>query len=172
SIALDNARLVDAAQRGALYDPTTGLPNRELLRDRIAHALASSRPDGSDPVGVILLDLDRFKVINESVGHAIGDRLLMAVGQGLSGCPRPADTVARFGGDEFAIILDPVTDTEEAGRIADGIATELRAPFPMGGREWFISASLGISRAGPGHATPDELLREAEIAMVRSKGDP
>ena len=103
---------------------------------------------------MILLDLDRFKVINESVGHAVGDRLLVAVGQRLAACLRPGDTVARFGGDEFGIILDPVADADEARRIADRIAAELRAPFPLGGREWFISASMGIAlgRAGPRHA--------------------
>ena len=172
SIALDNARLVDEAQRGALYDLTTGLPNRELLTDRIAHALASSRPDGPESIGVILLDLDRFKVINETLGHAVGDRLLVAVGQRLVACLRPGDTVARFGGDEFGIILDEVADSDEAHRIAERIGAELRAPFSLGDREWFISASLGIALGRPGRATPDEMLREAEIAMVRAKADP
>jgi diguanylate cyclase (GGDEF)-like protein len=172
SIALDNSRLFDAAQRGALHDPTTGLPNRELLTDRIAHALASSHSDGADPIAVILLELDRFKVINESVGHAVGDRLRVAVAQRLLTCLRPSDTVARFGGDEFGIILDPIVDVEDARRTAERIGVELRAPFPMGGREWFISASLGIAIGRPGRATPDEMLREAEIAMVRAKGDP
>ena len=171
SIALDNSRLFDAAQRGALHDPTTGLPNRDLLADRIAHALASTPADGT-AVAVILLDLDRFKVINESVGHAVGDRLLAAVGQRLTGSLRPSDTVARFGGDEFGILLDPVLDADDARRIAERIGNELRAPFPMGGREWFISASLGIALGRPGRATPGEMLREAEIAMVRVKGDP
>ena len=109
---------------------------------------------------MILLDLDRFKVINESVGHAVGDRLLAAVGQRLVGSLRPSDTVARFGGDEFGIVLDPVTDADEARRIAERIGNELRAPFPMGGREWFISASLGIALGRAGRATPGELLRE------------
>jgi len=172
SIALDNSRLFDAAQRGALHDPTTGLPNRELLIDRIGHALAASQPEGADPIAVILLNLDRFKVINESVGHAVGDRLLVAVGQRLVASLRPSDTVARFGGDEFGIILDPVVDVADARRVAERIGTELRAPFPVGGREWFISASLGIAIGLPGRATPGEMLREAEIAMVRAKGDP
>ena len=172
SIALDNSRLFDEARRGALHDPLTGLPNRELLTDRIAHALVSSHEDSSNPVAVILLDLDRFKVINESVGHAVGDRLLVAVGQRLVACLRPSDTVARFGGDEFGIILDPVDDADDVRRIADRIDTEFRAPFSMGGRDWFISASLGIAIGRPGRATPDEMLREAEIAMVRAKSDP
>jgi diguanylate cyclase (GGDEF)-like protein len=172
SIALDNARLVDVAQRGALYDPTTGLPNRELLTDRIAHTLARVRADDAERVAIILLDLDRFKVINESVGHAVGDRLLIAVGQRLAASLRPGDTVGRFGGDEFGVILDSVADATEALRIADHIAAELRAPFPLAGREWFVSASMGIALADADRLSPDELLREAEIAMVRAKGDP
>ncbi len=171
SIALDNSRLFDAAQRGALHDPTTGLPNRELLTGRIADALAATPADGAG-VAVILLDLDRFKVINESVGHAVGDRLLAAVGQRLVGSLRPSDTVARFGGDEFGIVLDPVQDADDARRIAERIGNDLRAPFPMGGREWFISASLGIALGRAGRETAGELLREAEIAMVRAKSDP
>ena len=172
SIVLDNARLVDDAQRGALYDPTTGLPNRELLTDRIAHALASASPDEADPIAVIMLDLDRFKVINESVGHVVGDRLLLAVGQRLAASLRPGDTVARFGGDEFGIILDHVSDVDEARQIAHRLGQELRAPFPLNGRDWFITASVGIAIGRPGRSTPDELLREAEIAMVRAKADP
>jgi diguanylate cyclase (GGDEF)-like protein len=171
SIGLDNARLVDAAQRGALYDTTTGLPNRELLTDRIRHALAGGRGDASE-VAVIMLDLDGFKVINESLGHGVGDRLLAAVGQRLANGVRPGDTVARFGGDEFGVILDPVADVVEARIIADRLGAELRLPFSLNGRDWFISASLGVAVTKPGRGTPDELLQQAEIAMVRAKSDP
>ena len=136
-----------------------------------AHALAGHRDDDTESIAVVLLDLDRFKVINESLGHAVGDRLLVAVGQRLVNGLRPGDTVARVGGDEFGIILDPVADADEARQIAERIVRELRAPFPLNGRDWFISASMGIALAQPGRATPDELLREAEIAMVRAKGD-
>jgi diguanylate cyclase (GGDEF)-like protein len=172
SIAIDNARLVDVAQRGALYDQTTGLPNRELLTDRIAHSLARAHPGDVESIAVVLLDLDRFQVINESVGHMVGDRLLMAVGQRIAGRLRPGDTVARFGGDEFGVILDPVADESEAVQMAEGLAAELRAPFTQGGREWFISASIGIAVGDADRVTPEELLREAEIAMVRAKEDP
>jgi diguanylate cyclase (GGDEF)-like protein len=172
SIALDNSRLFDAALRGALHDPTTGLPNRELLTDRIGHALASSNADDAAPIAVVLLDLDRFKVINDSLGHAAGDRLLGAVRQRLMSSLRPSDTVARLGGDEFGIILDPVVDADDAMRMVERISADLRTPFAMGGRDWFISASLGIAVGRPGRATPGEMLREAEIAMVRAKGNP
>jgi diguanylate cyclase (GGDEF)-like protein len=169
SIALDNAHLFEAAQRGALYDPITGLPNRELLTDRVSHALSSSRDEDADPIALILLDLDRFKVINESLGHAVGDRLLVGVGERLSGCLRPGDTVARFGGDEFGVILDGIRGVDEAHRVAERILEELRAPFALGDRDWFVNASLGISLARPGRATPGDLFREAEIALVQAK---
>jgi len=120
---------------------------------------------------VILLDLDRFKVINETLGHSAGDRLLQAVAQRLVHSLRPGDTVARFGGDEFALVLDPVADATEAHHIADRIAVELGEPFPINGRDWFLTASMGIALGKAGRATPDELMREAEIAMVRAKGD-
>lgn len=170
SIGLDNARLMDVAARGALYDGTTGLPNRELLADRIRHALAGHRGDDRETIAVVLLDLDRFKVINESLGHTAGDRLLAAVGQRLANGLRPGDTVARFGGDEFGIILDPIGDAADVRSVAERISAELRSPFTLNGREWFVSASMGIALADR-TSTPDELLREAEIAMVRAKGD-
>ncbi|HEX2756737.1 MAG TPA: diguanylate cyclase [Candidatus Limnocylindrales bacterium] len=172
SIALDNARLFEAAQRGALYDPITGLPNRELLTDRVAHSLAWTRDDEGEPIALILLDLDRFKVINESLGHAVGDSLLVAVGARLQHCLRPGDTVARFGGDEFGIILEGIGGVDEARRTADRILAELREPFELGNRDWYVNASLGIAMAWPGQATPGDLFREAEVALVRAKASP
>jgi diguanylate cyclase (GGDEF)-like protein len=173
SIALDNAHLFEAAQRGALYDPITGLPNRDLLTDRVTQALASTRAgDDPEPIALILLDLDRFKVINESLGHAVGDSLLVAVGERLQRCLRPGDTVARFGGDEFAVILDRIGGVDEARRLAERILGELRAPFQLGGRDWFVNASLGIAMAWPGRGTPGDMFREAEVALVRAKASP
>jgi diguanylate cyclase (GGDEF)-like protein len=172
SIALDNAHLFAAAERGALYDPITGLPNRELLTDRVAHSLVWTREDASEPIALILLDLDRFKVINESLGHAVGDSLLVAVGERLQRCLRPGDTVARFGGDEFGIILDGIGGVDEARRTADRILAELREPFDLGNRDWYVNVSLGIAMAWPGRATPGDAFREAEVALVRAKASP
>jgi len=172
SIALDNAHLFEAAQRGALYDPITGLPNRDLLTDRVAHSLAWTRDGDSEPIALILLDLDRFKVINESLGHAVGDSLLVAVGERLQRCLRPGDTVARFGGDEFGIILDGIGGVDGARRTADRILAELREPFDLGNRDWYVNASLGIAMAWPGRATPGDAFREAEVALVRAKASP
>jgi diguanylate cyclase (GGDEF)-like protein len=172
SIALDNAHLFEAAQRGALYDPITGLPNRDLLTDRVAHSLAWNRDGDGEPIALILLDLDRFKVINESLGHAVGDSLLVAVGERLQRCLRPGDTVARFGGDEFGIILDGIGGVDGARRTADRILAELREPFVLGNRDWYVNASLGIAMAWPGRATPGDAFREAEVALVRAKSSP
>jgi diguanylate cyclase (GGDEF)-like protein/excisionase family DNA binding protein len=172
SIALDNANLFETAQRGALYDPITGLPNRELLSDRIAHALSFAREAEDESIALVLLDLDRFKTINESLGHAFGDQLLVSVGERLSACLRPGDTVARFGGDEFGIILDGFRGLDEAQPIAERIMEVLRAPFSLGDREWFVNASLGIAIARPGRSDPSDLFREAEIALVQAKLAP
>ena len=169
SIALDNANLVEAAQHGALYDQITGLPNRELLSDRVIHSLSWTREGTDDPIALVLLDLDRFKSINESLGHAVGDQLLAAVGERLVACLRPGDTAARFGGDEFAVIVDGFKGLDEVHRIAERIMETLRAPFDLGDREWFVNASLGIAIAVPGRSVPADLFREAEVALVQAK---
>jgi diguanylate cyclase (GGDEF)-like protein len=171
SIALANARLQEAAHRGTRHDATTSLPNREVLVDRISRALAAN-PESANPVAVMLMDLDRFKVVNEAVGHEAGDRVLHDVGQRLLSAVRGGDVVARFSGDQFAILLSRGGDRESVRAAAKRILSALKAPFTTDGRAWFISASMGIAIGEPGRTSAGEILREAEIALVQAKGEP
>ncbi len=152
----------------AFHDPLTGLPNRALLLDRLGHALARAARDGSG-VAVLFLDLDRFKVVNDSLGHQTGDRLLVAVAEGIVECLRPEDTAARLGGDEFIVLLEDVRDARDATRVAERIAACLRAPLTLAGHEIAVTASIGIALAAAGRGRPDELLRDADLAMYRAK---
>ncbi|HEY8869733.1 MAG TPA: diguanylate cyclase [Candidatus Limnocylindrales bacterium] len=170
SMALDNDRLQEAAQRGALYDHVTGLPNRELLTDRLDQALTWTSPDEPGQVAVVLVDIDRFRVIAQSLGHAAGDRLLLNVGQRLVASVRPTDIVARIGGDEFGIVL-ALTHRDDPRRLGDRIEAELKAPFDLDGRSWFVSVSMGIALGWPGRTSASEVLREAAIALVRAKSN-
>ncbi|MGH9035328.1 MAG: putative bifunctional diguanylate cyclase/phosphodiesterase [Acidimicrobiia bacterium] len=151
----------------ALHDPLTGLANRTLLLDRLAHALARSGRSGS-PTTVLFLDLDGFKTVNDSLGHSVGDKLLMAVAQRLGGCLRPADTIARLGGDEFAVLLED-TATEAATAIAERLGRGLATPFDVGAREILARASIGLATGAPGQRAADELLRDADLAMYMAK---
>jgi diguanylate cyclase (GGDEF)-like protein/PAS domain S-box-containing protein len=132
-----------------LHDPLTSLPNRALFMDRLGHALArAERPQESeDPIAVLVLNLNNFKVINDSLGHEVGDRLLAAVAERLRLCLRPSDTVARLSGDEFAVLLEGA-GLSDVVQVAERIANELRAPFPLGvaGHEAYITARIGIAR--------------------------
>ncbi len=170
SIALENARLQEQAL--SPRDPVTGLPTRETLIQRVVDAL-SMPPAGSprDPVAVLLLDVDRFEIVNESLGHAAGDRVLREVGQRLSTVLGPGDTVARFGGDTFAMLL-PDSDADAALAFAERVQLELKPPFDLDGRTWFISASMGIAVGAPGSTGGGDVLQEAEIALVGAKRNP
>ena len=154
--------------RQALHDPLTGLPNRILLMNRLELALARTKRRGSK-VAVLFLDLDNFKFVNDSLGHEAGDELLIAVSERLGTCLRPGDTVARLGGDEFAILLEDVEGTSEARRVAERIVEELRAPFTLGGQETFVTPSIGVAEGDSGREQPEDLLREADLAMYRAK---
>jgi diguanylate cyclase (GGDEF)-like protein len=173
SLALENARLQEAARRDQV-DQVTGLPPAEILVERIGEALA--RQDGDDVterahVSVILLDVDRLKVINESLGHAAGDRVLGEVARRVGLALGPDDVAARFGGDELGVLLRP-GDSARATQFADEVIVELQAPFELDGRILVISASIGIAEGTPGASTAGDLLREAEVALVRAKADP
>ncbi len=152
----------------AFHDPLTGLPNRALFLDRLEHALARTARD-SRSVGVLLVDLDRFKPVNDSLGHQVGDELLVMVGRRLQSCVRPEDTVARLGGDEFAVLIEDLEDTSDATAVAERIEEALRPSFELGERELVLTASIGVAVSSTGQRDPDELLRSADIAMYQGK---
>jgi diguanylate cyclase (GGDEF)-like protein len=152
----------------AFHDPLTDLPNRALFTDRLGHALA--RADRHpESVAILFLDLDNFKVINDSLGHKAGDELLVSTAERLRRCLRPGDTVARLSGDEFTVLLEDMPDRREAIRLAERIARRMGEPFVLKGREAFTTTSIGIAFASSAADQPDDLLRKADIAMYRAK---
>jgi diguanylate cyclase (GGDEF)-like protein/PAS domain S-box-containing protein len=152
----------------AFHDPLTGLANRALFLERVAHALAVARRSTTG-LAVLFLDLDNFKTVNDSLGHAAGDELLVAVAGRLAGCVRGTDTVARLGGDEFAILLEVVARDDQPAATAGRVLDALRTPFSVAGTEVFVGASVGIAPGGPGTIDADTLLRNADIAMYTAK---
>ena len=153
----------------AFHDALTQLPNRALFTDLLGRSLGRSRRREDYQFALLFLDIDRFKVVNDSLGHGIGDQLLVAVARRLERCVRPGDTVARLGGDEFTILVDDIEGVADATRVADRIQHELGLPFNLSGQDVFTSASIGIALSATGYRTPDELLRDADLAMYRAK---
>jgi diguanylate cyclase (GGDEF)-like protein/PAS domain S-box-containing protein len=151
----------------AFHDPLTGLANRSLFRDRVRHALAL-RTRTRQPLAVLFLDLDGFKAVNDSLGHAVGDRLLGSVAGRLQSVVRPGDTVARLGGDEFAVLLEDLDGPHVAQQVAQRFIDELQNAIQLDGHEVFVGASLGLALAGPDDDA-DVLLRNADLAMYRAK---
>ncbi len=152
----------------AYHDLLTRLPNRALFKDRLSIALTQASREGHQ-LAVMFIDLDRFKVINDSLGHTLGDRLLQTVSQRLQGCVRKGDTLSRFGGDEFTLLLPEVRSWEAAAQVAEKILASLRAPFKLEGHEIFIGASIGIAMFPGAGVTMDSLIKNADIAMYRVK---
>jgi diguanylate cyclase (GGDEF)-like protein/PAS domain S-box-containing protein len=150
----------------AFHDGLTGLANRTLFAERVEHALARS---GTGDLAVLFIDLDDFKHVNDSLGHAAGDQLLIAAARRLQGCLRPADTAARLGGDEFAVLLERVADAEAAAAVAARVLDTLHQPFGLNGRTIPIKASVGVATGRPGVDEVEELLRNADVAMYAAK---
>jgi diguanylate cyclase (GGDEF)-like protein/PAS domain S-box-containing protein len=166
---ISERRTLEAVTHQAFHDPLTDLANRALFTDRVAAALARRPDTSSATVAVLLLDLDDFKTVNDSLGHAAGDELLIAVAARLRSCVRPGDTLARLAGDEFAILLDVLDDEGAAVAVAKRVGKRLEAPFEIEAMEVAVRASIGISLGQSPDARPDDLMRDADVAMYEAK---
>ena len=154
----------------AFHDSLTGLPNRELFIDRLTRTIGITKRRKDYLYAVLILDIDRFKVINDSLGHQVGDQLLIAAGQRLIACVRPGDTVVRLGGEKFAILMEDISGLGNAVYIADRISTALVAPFTVaGGHEVFATGSIGIAVSAAEYDFPEQVLRDADTAMYQAK---
>ncbi len=167
SLALTDARMARTALHQALHDPLTDLPNRALFIDRLELGLSRVQRSKSK-LAVLFLDVDRFKIINDSLGHAAGDQLLREIAARLVASVRPGDTAARFGGDEFAILLEDVEGLEAVEQVALRILGAVRAPLSLAGRDILISASIGIAMDA---STAGDMIRDADLAMYRAKAE-
>jgi diguanylate cyclase (GGDEF)-like protein len=172
TIAYLLARSLDRVNRQnrqrAYYDSLTGLPNRALFLDLLSQALNRFRSDHI-PRAVLFMDLDQFKVINDSLGHRAGDELLIIAARRLQNCLRPGDTAARLGGDEFIVLLDGVGDVEDAVQVAQRITKALGLPMKLAGRQMVVSTSMGIALCEDANCEPDALLRNSDAAMYQAK---
>lgn len=153
----------------ALHDDLTGLPNRALFMERLAKTIKKARRDAQHRYAVLFLDLDQFKMVNDSLGHVVGDQLLVAVARRLEVFVRPGDTVARLGGDEFIVLLEDLAEMNDAMMIADRIQQELSLPFALNGNEVFTTASIGIAVSAADYERPGDVIRDADTAMYRAK---
>ncbi len=180
---MERRRSEDQLIHDASHDPLTGLPNRALFLDRLSRALAHRKRRPDLQFAVLFIDLDRFKMVNDSLGHHAGDKLIVEVGARLLSslrredivarpAPRPDDgddTLARLGGDEFTVLLDDIRDPSDAVRVADRLHEALKRPFLLDGQEVYASASIGIASSASRHTSADEVLRDADLAMYRAK---
>ncbi len=167
----ERERAEESLTHQALHDALTGLPNRTRLLDRMQRAMAAYQRNPDRRFAVLFLDLDRFKVVNDSVGHLIGDELLKHASRHVAAAVRLPDTVARLGGDEFAVLVEDIATVEEACEVSARILEALTAPIRIAGKELFTSASIGIAMIGPQYKRPEELLRDADVAMYRAKNN-
>jgi diguanylate cyclase (GGDEF)-like protein/PAS domain S-box-containing protein len=165
----EQATALERSRSAIWCDPLTGLSNRAVFLETIGRRLTQFKKHRAGRFAVLFLDLDRFKVINDSLGHLAGDELLIAVSRRLEACVRASDVLARLGGDEFAILMNSLNDEMQANVLAHRIQDALAAPFSIGGREVFTSISIGIACSRVEHANPEEILRDADTAMYHAK---
>jgi diguanylate cyclase (GGDEF)-like protein/PAS domain S-box-containing protein len=167
----DKKRAEEQIHYAAFHDALTGLPNRTLLADRLSMAIERARRASSYRFAVLFVDLDRFKIVNDSLGHDTGDKLLVDLSRRLEQCVRKVDTVARLGGDEFAVLLDGITEHDNAIEIAERIQESLKEPFLFDDQEFFTTASIGIAFSDMNYERSEDILRDADTAMYRAKAN-
>jgi diguanylate cyclase (GGDEF)-like protein len=173
ALVIDRVLAAERLEHRATHDSLTGMPNRSMVLDQIASALVERDSVGGEPPVVVFCDLDRFKLVNDTLGHRSGDRLLRAVARRLESCVRDQDvTIARLGGDEFVALCRGASARRAATRLADSIAAALDPPFVIDGSEVFVAASIGIAHADESVASAEQLLRNADVAMYQAKRDP
>jgi diguanylate cyclase (GGDEF)-like protein/PAS domain S-box-containing protein len=165
----ERKRVESELKRTAFHDGLTGLPNRTLFLDNLLRLNASAKRHGHHPFALLFLDLDRFKVINDTLGHMVGDKLLIEMAHRLVECTREEDTVARLGGDEFAILLEQIRGPEDAVRVAERTLERLADPLMLDDNEVSVGASIGIALSLTGEKMPEDLLRDADMAMYQAK---
>jgi diguanylate cyclase (GGDEF)-like protein/PAS domain S-box-containing protein len=165
----ERKELESQLRHAALYDPLTGLPNRTLFLDRLRVTMARASRVAEYQFAVLFLDLDGFKLVNDSLGHLLGDSLLSSVAERISADLRPTDTASRFGGDEFAILLDDVNAPHNPVAVAERLQERLSRPFHVGGHEIVVTASIGIASSSTGYMSAEDVLRDADTAMYRAK---
>jgi len=159
----------DQLVHDAFHDVLTGLPNRSLFNDRLSHAITIAKRRPEYLFAVLFIDLDSFKIINDSMGHTVGDQLLIEFSKRLLTCIRPGDTVARLGGDEFAVLIEDISGEGNALYVASRIKGELKQSFTVSGQDVFIAGSMGIALSSAGYESPEQVLRDADTAMYQSK---
>jgi diguanylate cyclase (GGDEF)-like protein/PAS domain S-box-containing protein len=165
----DRKRAEERLLHEAFHDGLTGLPNRALFMDHLKLSVERGKRREDSLFAVLFLDLDRFKIINDSLGHMVGDQLLVGIARRLEICLRPGDTVARLGGDEFTVLLEDLASVTEAIEVADRLQKALTLPFNLNGHEVFTTVSIGIALSSTGYDRPEEVLRDADTAMYRAK---
>jgi diguanylate cyclase (GGDEF)-like protein/PAS domain S-box-containing protein len=165
----ERKELESQLRHAALYDSLTGLPNRTLFLDRLRVTMTRASRHADHRFAVLFLDLDGFKLVNDSLGHLLGDALLSSVAERISADLRPSDTASRFGGDEFAILLDDIIAPHNPVAVAERLQERLARPFHVGGHEIFVTASIGIASSSTGYQSAEDVLRDADTAMYRAK---
>jgi diguanylate cyclase (GGDEF)-like protein len=168
-MAIENGRLYQELHQRSLHDPLTGLANRGLFFDRVSHAIARLGRRPGPFLAVLFIDLDNFKTVNDTLGHARGDRLLALVAERLLMTVREVDTVARLGGDEFAVLLEDLTSEDEAVLVGERAVNLMKAPFDLAGKSVNVSASIGVAVRADDSTGTDTLLAEADAAMYEAK---